>query len=88
MCNRYISPEQAEIERFWHIGRHNPLLRWAMAIHPRASGAFIRANGDGRVLVVGQWALVPHFAKTAKLTYQTNNARSEELAQKASYRDP
>ncbi len=23
MCGRYVSPEQAEIERFWHIGRHN-----------------------------------------------------------------
>lgn len=88
MCNRYISPEQAEIERFWHIGRQNPLRRGAMAIHPRAPGPFIRANVDGRELVVGQWALVPHFAKSAKLTYQTNNARSEELAQKASYRDP
>ena len=29
-----------------------------------------------------------HFAKTPKLSYQTNNARSEELAQKASYREP
>ena len=23
MCGRYVSPEEAEIERFWHIGRHN-----------------------------------------------------------------
>src|SRR5690606_7413455 len=37
---------------------------------------------------VGQWALIPHFAKSAKLPYQTNNARSEELTSKASYRQP
>ncbi|HEX7952164.1 MAG TPA: hypothetical protein VF523_03725, partial [Burkholderiales bacterium] len=29
MCGRYVSPEQAAIERFWHIGRHdgNPFGR-------------------------------------------------------------
>ncbi|RYH64497.1 MAG: DUF159 family protein [Alcaligenaceae bacterium] len=39
-------------------------------------------------MVVGQWALVPWFAKTAKLPYATVNARSEELAEKASYKHP
>jgi putative SOS response-associated peptidase YedK len=38
--------------------------------------------------VVGQWALVPWFAKTARLSYATNNARYEELSAKASYRQP
>ena len=38
--------------------------------------------------MVGQWALVPWFAKTAKLTYPTCNARSEELSAKASYKQP
>jgi len=38
--------------------------------------------------VVGQWGLVPWFAKSPKLAYSTNNARSEELATKASFRDP
>lgn len=35
-----------------------------------------------------QWALVPWFAKTAKLPYATVNARSEELEAKASYKHP
>ena len=38
--------------------------------------------------MVGQWALVPWFAKTAKLPYLTVNARFEELAGKASYKLP
>jgi putative SOS response-associated peptidase YedK len=38
--------------------------------------------------VVGQWALVPWFAKSATLPYSTNNARYEELANKASYKLP
>lgn len=58
-------------------------------MYPRAPGPFIRlaANGSPE-LVIGQWGLIPHFAKTAKLPYATNNARSEELHQKASYRGP
>lgn len=88
MCNRYVSPDQAAIERFWHIGGRNPPRWWEPNIYPRAPGPFIRAAEGRRELVVGQWGLIPEFAKTPKLTYQTNNARSEELAQKASYRQP
>ena len=91
MCNRYESPEIKEIERFWHIGaRQTP--PWARDMFPRAPGPFIRrrrdATGYERELVVGQWGLIPWFAKEPKLTYPTNNARSEELAEKASYKDP
>ncbi|CAM5220272.1 hypothetical protein CDEF62S_00610 [Castellaniella defragrans] len=88
MCNRYVTPSQAEIERDWHIGRQNPPRWWEPEIHPRSLGPFVRASGGDRELVLGQWALVPHFAKTAKLSYQTNNARAEDLASKASFRQP
>jgi putative SOS response-associated peptidase YedK len=85
MCNRYVAPGEGDIERFWEIGRQNP-FRWPGEIFPRASGPFIRANEGDRELVVGQWGLIPWFAKTAKLTYSTNNARFEEIADKASYK--
>jgi putative SOS response-associated peptidase YedK len=75
------------MERFWEIGRRNP-LRWPAEIFPRAPGPFIRAvpESSERALVVGQWGLIPWFAKTAKLPYSTNNARFEEIANKASYK--
>lgn len=89
MCNRYISPDEAEIERFWHIGRHNP-WRGQTEIYPRALGPFIRSAQDAAEheleLVVGQWSLIPWFAETAKLTYSTDNARFEEIASKASFK--
>lgn len=88
MCNRYESPSQTAIARFWEIGSHNPPRWWAQSVFPSAQGPFIRAAHGERDLVVGQWGLIPHFAKTPKLTYQTNNARSEELSQKASFRLP
>ena len=91
MCTRYISPEAGDIERFWQVGANNP-PHWARDVFPRYQAPFIRAardaSEDQRELVVGQWALVPWFAKTAKLSYPTCNARSEELAAKASYKHP
>ena len=47
-----------------------------------------RVPGAGRDLVVGQWGLVPWFAKTQKLPYLTNNARVEKLAAKATFKHP
>jgi putative SOS response-associated peptidase YedK len=85
MCNRYIPPGEGDIERFWEIGRRNP-FRWPEVVFPRAPGPFIRAAEDDRELVVGLWGLIPWFAKTAKLTYSTNNARFEEIAGKASFK--
>ena len=91
MCTRYISPEAGDIERHWRVGARTP-PSWPRDMFPRYQGPFIRAARDStayqRELVVGQWALVPWFAKVAKLPYPTCNARSEELSAKASYKLP
>ena len=93
MCTRYISPNDAAIERSFHIGRSNP-FRWPKTeVFPSRPGPFIRAaTGDSqegaRELVVGQWGLIPWFAKSPKLTYSTCNARSEEMTNKASFKQP
>lgn len=92
MCNRYVSPDEAAIERAWNIGARNPLRWWAGgSVFPRSAGPFIRAARaaeHARELVVGQWGLIPWFAKAPKLAYATNNARSEELAGKATFKAP
>jgi putative SOS response-associated peptidase YedK len=93
MCNRYVSPAAGDIERHWHVGGRNP---WrASEVYPRAQGPFVRAaragagegeGANGRELVIGQWGLVPWFAKSAKLSFSTNNARFEEITAKASFK--
>jgi putative SOS response-associated peptidase YedK len=88
MCNRYVSPEAGDMERYWHLGARTP---WRMTeVFPRAKGPMIRAGrgpaSPTRELVIGQWGLVPWFAKSAKLPYSTNNARFEGIAQKASFK--
>jgi putative SOS response-associated peptidase YedK len=97
MCTRYISPETGDIERHWHIGSRQP-LRWVRDMYPNYQGPIIRAarpgndtgdeTGTGRELLVGQWGLIPWFAKERKLKFPTSNARSEELSGKASYKHP
>jgi putative SOS response-associated peptidase YedK len=95
MCNRYVSPEQAAVERFWGLTARDQrpkLWQGLLTVYPRAPGPFIRRRRDvagyERELVVGQWGLIPWFAKEPKLKFPTNNARSEELEAKASYKDP
>lgn len=93
MCNRYVAPDAAAIERLWDLrGDLSHQWREAREVYPRSPGPFIRRarhqTEPGRELVVGQWALVPWFAKSARLSYSTNNARSEELAAKASFKMP
>ena len=92
MCNRYVSPLEADIERAWHIGARNPVRWWDEVVFPRGRGVFIRRAvhdaGYARELVAGQWGLIPWFARAVRLPYSTNNARSEELAAKATYKQP
>ena len=71
---RYISPEAGDIERLWQVGGRTP-MRWVREVFPGYPGAFIRAARDSvayqRELVVGQWALIPWFAKERKLKFPT-----------------
>ena len=90
MCNRYTPPHLLDMEREWHIGNRNPIRWWDPVLYPRGQGPFLRRAKDdaaySRELVVGQWGLIPWFAKEPKLKYPTNNARSEEVQDKASYK--
>lgn len=87
MCTRYISPDQAALERVWHVGRHNQ-PQWAREVFPRALGPFLRPDGAGELaLVVGSWGLVPSWSNTPVLKYATSNCRAEEAAGKPAFRD-
>ena len=87
MCTRYISPDQAAIERAWEIGRRNQ-PKWAHELFPRAQGPFLRVgDGDSLALIVGTWGLIPSWSKTSVLKYATVNCRSEEAAGKPTFRE-
>jgi putative SOS response-associated peptidase YedK len=89
MCGRYVSPEQAAIERFWHIGRHNWLQRFleVFNVAPTSTVPVIIRGDDGVLELNGaRWGLVPHWWKNDALPAMTFNARSEEAAQKPTWR--
>jgi putative SOS response-associated peptidase YedK len=67
MCNRYVAPDPAAIERAWRVDARTLSRPWARHLYPQADGPFIRATEGARELVVGPWGLIPHFAQTAKL---------------------
>ena len=100
MCGRYVPPEVAEIERFWHIGRHNwrsPFenvrqARFNVAPqqgNPRNHVPVIRADADRALeLTDMQWWLLPFWSKEPRIKYATFNARIESVATSASFREP
>jgi putative SOS response-associated peptidase YedK len=90
MCGRYVHPDQAAIERVWHIGRQTgtpfprrfnvaptsivPILRWDAQTH-------------SPVLAHAYWGFVPPWWKEAKPPRHTINARSEGIAVKPMWRN-
>lgn len=91
MCNRYAPPRPEDVIQRWQP-RQVPENFPPGPLFPRAPGPFMRLARDAdltaRELVIGQWALIPWFAKTAKLPYSTNNARIEGVATAASFKQP
>ena len=86
MCNRYLSPSGVAMEREWQIDNRRP---WpGGSIFPRALGPFIRCTRDdasySREMVVGQWGLIPWFAKEPKLSASRANAQCEALSASSS----
>lgn len=97
MCGRYVTPEEAAIERRWHVGRSggsgNP-FRQRFNVAPQQGNPanyvpVVRhaAGGEGLELLPMQWWLLPRWSKEARIKYSTFNARVESVATAASFRD-
>jgi putative SOS response-associated peptidase YedK len=90
MCGRYVSPATAEMERAWHIGRSNWKLTSGRRFNvaPTTQVPVIVKAPDGVLeLNSARWGLIPHWWKKDALPSLTFNARSEEAAQKPTWRD-
>ncbi len=89
MCGRYVSPEEAEIERHWHIGRSspNPFGR-RFNVSPTQPIPILRldrATGELE-LVHARWGLIPSWWKDVRPPRTSHNARAEEAATKPMWR--
>ena len=100
MCGRYVAPDEAEIEAFWHIGRNNWRSPYARVRQTRFNVApqqgnpqnhvpVIRAGTDGVLeLTDMQWWLLPFWSREARIKSAPFNARVETVASSPSFREP
>ncbi len=95
MCGRYVSPDQAAIERTWYIGgSNNTPFRERYNVtpqqgNPAAYVPVIRNDADGNLeLSMLQWWLLPYWSKEPRIKFTTFNARTDTVASAASYRVP
>ncbi|OIQ66204.1 hypothetical protein GALL_522300 [mine drainage metagenome] len=95
MCSHYQALKERE-RYLRHFGVEPPLEPGKLDLWPGYMGSFIRRHphadvGDDAVpqreALSGLFGLVPHWATDTKITRSTYNARSETVAEKASFRD-
>lgn len=89
MCGRYVSPEQASIERAWNIDRasSNPYPR-RFNVQPTTEVPVLIVEDGERTLAAARWGLIPHWWKLDRAPTFTINARLEEASGKPMWRDP
>lgn len=80
MCGRYVSRDQAAIERYFNLTKvFNPLAdRYNVA--PTQDVPVIRLLDGERVISNMYWSLIPAWSKEKKLKYRTINAKAETVA--------
>lgn len=90
MCGRYVHPDDAAIEREWHVGRDesNPFAR-QFNVAPTSIVPILRQDRrSGELVLAGaRWGLIPHWWKGATPPKLTINARVEEASAKPMWRD-
>jgi putative SOS response-associated peptidase YedK len=88
MCGRYVSPDEASIEREFNLVRQDQNITPSYNVAPTQKVPVIRAVDGTRKLETLRWGLIPFFAKGEPPKYSTINARIETVDTAASYRGP
>lgn len=86
MCGRYVSPDQASIEREFNLLRAEWQFPANFNVAPSLMIPAIRAARGEQQGVLLRWGLIPDFARGIAGRYATFNARIETLATSASFR--
>jgi putative SOS response-associated peptidase YedK len=91
MCGRFARRSTQQVLADW-FGVELEDMPWFAPSYnaaPQSTQPVIRldANTGKREFALMRWGLVPYWAKDAKIGYSTINARAEEVASKALYRE-
>jgi putative SOS response-associated peptidase YedK len=88
MCGRYVSPDEASIERQFNLVRSEWRFPPSLNVAPTQNVPVVRSvDGKPHGLLM-RWGLIPFFAGGMPPKYSTVNARVETLQTAASYRGP
>ncbi len=88
MCGRYVSPDDASIEREFNLVRAEWQFPPSYNVAPTQQVPIVRARDGARQGSSVRWGLIPFFAKGVPGKYSTINARIETMETTASYRGP
>ena len=90
MCGRYVMPDDDAIGEYWSIS----CRLWLATIHPRFNVAptaqvpiLVRNNAGALEPKLARWGLIPPWWHKDKPPAMTFNARSEDAAQKPTWRE-
>lgn len=88
MCGRYVSPDDAAIEREFALARCDWQFPASYNVAPTQLVPVIRMCEGRRSGALLRWGLIPFFARGVPPRYSTINARMETVRTSAAYREP
>jgi putative SOS response-associated peptidase YedK len=89
MCGRYVSPDDASIEREFNLVRTEWHFSANYNVAPTQDVPIVRVNAEGeRTVARVHWGLIPFWAKGVQPKYSTINATIEKLTDGATWRSP
>ncbi len=88
MCGRYVSPDEASIEREFNLVHTEWQFPPSFNVAPTQSVPIVRSVDGTRHGALMRWGLIPFFARGVPPKYSTINARIETVQTAASYRWP
>jgi putative SOS response-associated peptidase YedK len=89
MCGRYVSPDEASIEREFNLVRAEWQFPPSYNVAPTQDVPVVRVNKAGeRTGTLMHWGLIPFWAKGVQPKFSTINATVEKLTDAATWRGP
>jgi putative SOS response-associated peptidase YedK len=89
MCGRYVSPDEASIEREFNLVRAEWQFPPSYNVAPTHNVPVVSVNKAGeRTGALLHWGLIPYWANGVPPKFSTINATVEKLSEAASWRGP
>ena len=88
MCGRYVSPDEAAIEREFNLVHMEWRFPASFNVAPTEEVPIVRMRDGERRGARVRWGLIPYFAQGVAPKFSTINARIETVTTAASYRGP